>query len=95
MKRIKNYLLKVQEEFKGVSKGAIVTVLIVESYLCAFLIAAMLITSISLTAANNLTDNVLEAKRSVEEQLYDTQVEAEHYKQLYDKAKQEIIKLNK
>lgn len=95
MKRIKNYLLKVQEEFKGVSKGAVVVALGIESCLCLFLIGAMLVTAINFTASNALAENVIEINSDMEEKLYDAQVEAEAYKQLYDEAKQELTELKK
>lgn len=90
MKRIKNYLLKVQKEFKGVSKGAIATVMLIEAVVCLILIATTLCAGINSMSANNLADNAIKVNGSLENEIYNLKVDRDSYKKLYEEAKEEI-----
>lgn len=94
MKHIKNFLLKVQEEFKGVSKGAIATVMIIESVVCLILIGVTLCASINTMAANNLANNAIKVNSTMEQEVYNLEVDRDSYKKLYEEAKKEINENN-
>lgn len=93
--KLKNFLLKVQEEFRGVSKGAIATVMLLETVVCLILIGVAFIASINVVATNCLADNAIEINRSMEREIYNLKLDRDTYKALYENAEQKISELNK
>lgn len=93
MKKIKSFLLKVQDEFKGVSKGALATVMIVETVVCLILGIATLSAGINTMAATELADNAVDTNTEMKQQINDLKTDLDSYRQLYKEAKQEIAEL--
>ena len=95
MKHIKNYLFKVQEEFKGVSKGALATVMILETIVCVILITFSLVINMQAGYASQVTESAMQVNTELNKQVYDLQIELESYKQMYDDVRQELTELSK
>ncbi len=95
MKHIKNYLFKVQEEFKGVSKGALATVMILETIVCVILITFSLVINMQAGYASQVTESAMQVNTELNKQVYDLQIELKSYKQMYDDVRQELTELSK
>lgn len=82
-KKIINYFMEVQSELKGVSKGAIATVSVVEFFICLLLLILICIFIIHASLAQALLSQAIEVKDNVIEQTSYYQEEAARYQKLY------------
>lgn len=78
-----NYFAEVQSELKGVSRGVIATVSIVEFFICLLLSIIICVFIIHASLAQALLSQAIEVKDNVIEQTSYYQEEAARYQKLY------------
>lgn len=82
-KKIINYFMEVQSELKGVSKGAIATVSVVEFFICLLLSILVCVFIIHASLAQAMLSQAIEVKDNAIEQTQYYQEEAALYQKLY------------